>query len=119
AAVVEFGAGTGRLTRLLAPHVASIAAHDASAHMLGVAERHLRADGVANWTLEVADNKRLPVADGSADVAIAGWSFGHAVGWFPDSWREEIGAAVDEMCRVLRAGGVAVILETMTTGSET
>ena len=27
--------------------------------------------------------------------------------------------ALDEMCRVLRAGGVAVILETMTTGSET
>lgn len=119
ATVVEFGAGTGRLTRLLAPVVAAIAAHDASAHMLSVAERHLSAMGVTNWTLTPADNKRLPVPDAAADIAIAGWSFGHAVGWFPDRWREEIGAAVDEMARVLRPGGTAVILETMTTGSET
>lgn len=119
ATVVEFGAGTGRLTRLLAPRVARIAAHDASAHMLSVADRHLTTLGTANWTLEVADNKRLPVEDAVADLAIAGWSFGHAVGWFPDTWQEEIGAAVNEMARVLRPGGTAVILETMTTGSET
>lgn len=116
--VVEFGAGTGRLTRLLAPQVRSIHAFDASVHMLTVAERHLSAAGGTNWTLDTADNKRLPVEDDSADIAIAGWSFGHAVGWFPDNWREEIRAAVDEMARVLRLGGTAIILETMTTGSE-
>jgi ubiquinone/menaquinone biosynthesis C-methylase UbiE len=117
--VVEFGAGSGRLTRLLAPVVRHIHAFDASAHMLSAAEQHLTALGTANWALDVADNKRLPVEDSSADVAIAGWSFGHSIGWFPDSWREEIGAAVDEMTRVLRSGGTAIILETMTTGSET
>lgn len=117
--VVEFGAGSGRLTRLLAPVVRQIHAFDASANMLAAAEQHLTALGTANWALDVADNKRLPVADGSADVAIAGWSFGHSVGWFSESWREEIGAAVDEMARVLRPGGTAIILETMTTGSET
>ena len=117
--VVEFGAGSGRLTRLLAPLVERIRAYDASAHMLSVAEQHLKAMGVANWELGVADNKRLPVEDATADIAIAGWSFGHSVGWFPESWRDEIGAAVDEMARVLRPGGTAIILETMTTGSET
>ena len=119
ARVVEFGAGSGRLTRLLAPLVQRIRAFDASAHMLSVAEAHLTAMGVSNWELGVADNKRLSVEDDEADIAIAGWSFGHAVGWFPDSWRDEIGAAVDEMARVLRPGGTAIILETMTTGSET
>jgi ubiquinone/menaquinone biosynthesis C-methylase UbiE len=117
--VVEFGAGSGRLTRLLAPLARQIQAYDASAHMLSVAEAHLKRMGVTNWALGVADNKCLPVDDDGADVAIAGWSFGHSVGWFPERWREEIGAAVDEMARVLRPGGTAIILETMTTGSET
>lgn len=119
ARVVEFGAGTGRLTRLLAPLVQRIRAYDASPHMLGAAELHLTAMGVTNWELGVADNKHLPVEDRGADIAFAGWTFGHAVDWFPDSWRGEIGAAVDEMMRVLRPGGTAIILETMTTGSET
>jgi ubiquinone/menaquinone biosynthesis C-methylase UbiE len=117
--VVEFGAGSGRLTRLLVPVAGHVSAYDASAHMLSVADAHLRATGLANWELGVADNKRLPVDDAAADIAISGWSFGHAVGWFPAAWRTEIGAAVDEMERVLRPGGTAIILETLTTGSET
>ncbi len=117
--IVEFGAGSGRLTRLLVPFAGHVRAFDASAHMLSVADAHLRATGLANWELGVAENRRLPVADAAADIAIAGWSFGHAVDWFPTAWRTEIGAAVDEMERVLRPGGTAIILETLTTGSET
>lgn len=117
--VVEFGAGTGRLTRLLAPLVRSIQAFDASAAMLGVAKETLEGIGRGNWTLGVADNRRLPVEDRVADLAIAGWSFGHTVGWFPDTWRAEIGHMLAEMRRVLRPGGAAVILETLGTGRET
>ena len=119
ARVVELGAGTGRLTRLIAPLAKEIRAYDASAHMLDVARSRLESTGLTNWELGVADNKRLPVEDGAADIAIAGWSLGHAVDWFPASWRLEIGAALDEMRRVLRPGGTAITLETMTTGSET
>lgn len=119
ARVVEFGAGTGRLTRLLAPLAQRIRAYDASAPMLRVAAAQLRVSGVANWELGVADNKRLPVEAGAADIALAGWTFGHALDWFADAWRDEVGASVDEMARVLRPGGTAIIIETMTTGSET
>jgi ubiquinone/menaquinone biosynthesis C-methylase UbiE len=119
ARVVELGAGTGRLTRLIAPLAQEIRAYDASAHMLEVARSRLESTGLANWELGVADNKRLPVEDAAADVAIAGWSLGHAVDWFPESWRLEIGAALYEMGRVLRPGGTAITIETMTTGSET
>jgi ubiquinone/menaquinone biosynthesis C-methylase UbiE len=119
AEVVEFGAGTGRLTRLLAPLAKRIRAFDASAHMLGVAEETLRQMGGSNWSLGVAENKNIPVESGAADLSIEGWSFGHATGWYPDTWHEEIGAALGEMRRVLRPGGTAVLLETMTTGSET
>jgi ubiquinone/menaquinone biosynthesis C-methylase UbiE len=117
--VVEFGAGTGRLTRLLAPVVRSIRAYDQSAHMLSVAETTLKATGATNWRLEAADNRALPVESASADMSIAGWSFGHATVWNEAAWRADVEAAVDEMLRVVRPGGVAVILETMGTGSDT
>lgn len=116
--VVEMGAGTGRLTRLLVPHVKFVHAFDSAAAMLVVAARSLGEMGYTNWTVKQAENKQIPVDAASADVVIAGWSFGHGVGWYPETWREEIGAMVDEMLRVLRPGGTAFILETLGTGSE-
>jgi ubiquinone/menaquinone biosynthesis C-methylase UbiE len=116
--VIEFGAGTGRLTCLLAPVVRHVEAYDASAHMLTVAEAQLRALGVSNWRLAVADNRVLPAETASADVAIEGWSFGHFPAWYPETWRDEIRKALAEMQRVLRPGGTAILIETMTTGSE-
>ncbi len=117
--VVEFGAGTGRLTCLLAPIVCTIRAFDASPHMLSVAYAKLAHSTRPNWQLAVADNQMLPVAHRSADLAIAGWSFGHATDWHVGAWRDEVGGAIQEMRRVLRSGGTAIILETMGTGRET
>ena len=117
--VVEFGAGTGRLTRLLAPHVAHIHACDNSAHMLSVAERKLQAGGWQNWQLHVANNTQLPLPDHSADIAIEGWSFAHARGWFPDTWQNEVGQMIAEMQRILKPGGTFILLETLGTGYET
>src|SRR4029453_19407308 len=100
--VVEFGAGTGRLTLMLAPLVKSLSVFDGSQHMLDVTIDKLNQLDVANWHAEVADNRNIPVADSSADLSIQGWSFGHFCGWYPDTWRAEIGKAGDEMKRVLR-----------------
>jgi ubiquinone/menaquinone biosynthesis C-methylase UbiE len=117
--IVECGAGTGRLTRLLAPHVRSIRAYDASPHMLATAHNSLTAIGSRNWMLGIADNRALPEAARSADLVLEGWSFGHAIGWHPDTWRDEIGRMLAEMARILRPGGTAILLETLGTGSET
>jgi ubiquinone/menaquinone biosynthesis C-methylase UbiE len=113
---VELGAGTGRFTRLLAPYAAHIVAIDISMHMLEVAKRRLMSDGSKNNSLVQADHRFLPIADGQADVAIAGWSFGHLIGWHPDNWHHQIELAVSEMGRILRVGGTAIILETLGTG---
>lgn len=115
ARIVEFGAGTGRLTRLIVPHAAHVHAFDISAHMLRVAARTLPANG--RWSLAAADNRAMPLRDAVADGVIAGWSFGHATGWYPDAWRDHIGAALREMRRLLVRGGAAVILETLGTGT--
>jgi SAM-dependent methyltransferase len=117
--VVEAGAGTGRLTRLLVPVVRSIRAFDASGHMLATAEPILRATGSSNWTLDVARNDDLPVPNGSADLGIEGWSFGHATEWHADAWREHVGAALRELVRAVRPGGTIILLETMGTGRAT
>ncbi len=113
--VVEFGAGTGRLTRLIAPVVSELEAFEASAHMI----QHARlVPARRRLALRVADNVHLPLASGWADVAIEGWSFGHTTGWYPDRWRDEAGAALAEMRRVTRPGGAMILLETLGTGSE-
>lgn len=124
--VVEFGAGTGRLTCLLAPLVKSIHAYDESAAMLAVAECKLRESGQANWDMArsrfgfaVADHRAIPLPNQSADIAIEGWAFGHFVGWHPATWREEAGRALAEMERLLRPGGVMILIETLGTGFET
>jgi ubiquinone/menaquinone biosynthesis C-methylase UbiE len=114
--VVEFGAGTGRLTRLLALMVKHIQAYDISLQMLEVAKTTLELTGSTNWTLTVGDNRNLPAEANSADLTVAGWSFGHSQSWYPDTWRDEIGKALAEMSRILRPGGTTIIMETMGTG---
>jgi ubiquinone/menaquinone biosynthesis C-methylase UbiE len=117
--VVELGAGTGRLTRLLAPVVKTIQAYDVSADMLEVAAAKLRESGLQNWQTGVADHRELPVDDQSADLAISGWSICYTASGYEEGWQREVGKALDEMKRILRPGGTIIILETLGTGYET
>jgi ubiquinone/menaquinone biosynthesis C-methylase UbiE len=117
--VVELGAGTGRLARLLAPHVRSIRAFDASPAMLDIAREVLAQDGFTNCQLEVADHRSVPATDASADLVIGGWTICYAALWSKGSWRADLDAVLAEMSRVLRPGGSIVILETLGTGHET
>ncbi|MCP4427844.1 MAG: class I SAM-dependent methyltransferase [Chloroflexi bacterium] len=121
--VVELGAGTGRITRLLAPRARQITALDISPHMLGAAQDNLDLAGLGKPArsvhLAAADNRHLPIAAQTADLALAGWSLGHFVGWHPQDWREQIGQALAEMKRVLRPGGTLILIETLGTGRET
>ena len=117
--IVEPGAGTGRLTRQLVPHALHVHALDRSGHMLEEARKNLPGAPQANWSLTLADNSALPFPAACADIVIAGWSFGHSTLWNEAGWQAEVTRAVDEMERVLRPGGCAIILETLGVGAET
>lgn len=114
AIVADVGAGTGRFARMLVGRAAHVHLVDREPAMLDVARRALR-DG-EDVTFHVADARALPLADGSVDLAVAGWVFGHFPHWMPASWQAAVDAALAEMRRVVRPGGTIVVVETLGTG---
>lgn len=117
--VVELGAGTGCLTCLLAPLARSIQAYDISEPMLALAAAKLKRSGLTNWRAAVSDHRSLPAPDQCADIAISGWSICYLADWSGAGWRDEVLKALAEMRRVLRPGGVIILIETLGTGFET
>ena len=116
--IFDLGAGTGRLTLMLAPRAKSIRAFDASDEMLRVCRDRLVASGLSNWQVDVADHRQLPVEDGSADLVVSGWSVAYLAVWHPDSWRDELGKWLTEMKRVLNGAGTIILFESLGTGNE-
>lgn len=116
--VLDLGAGTGRLTLLLAPRVKSIRAFDVSAEMLRVCRERLIVSGLANWQVDVADHRSLPVEDHSVDLVVSGWSVSYLAVWNPERASQELDKWLAEMRRVLRKDGMIILFETLGTGSE-
>jgi ubiquinone/menaquinone biosynthesis C-methylase UbiE len=117
--VLDLGAGTGRLTLMLAPRVKAMRAFDASAEMLRVCRERLIASRLSNWQVDVADHRQLPLPDHSADLVLSGWSVAYLVVWHPESYRDELQKWMNEMKRVLRPGGKIILFESLGTGNET
>lgn len=114
--VFDLGTGTGRLMKILLPVARFVCGFDASADMLEVAWEGLARYRKGKWDLVLANHRQIPVAEGSADRLVSGWSLAYlALNQGPE-WREIIQAAFDRYYQILRPGGVMVILETMGTG---
>jgi 2-polyprenyl-6-hydroxyphenyl methylase/3-demethylubiquinone-9 3-methyltransferase len=93
AVLVDLGCGAG----LLAPHVAGKGYRHVGVDLTASALRSAAAHGV---TAVLGDVGAVPLADGCADVVVAGEILEHV----PD-----LPAAVREACRLLRPGGLLVI----------
>lgn len=88
--VLDLGAGTGKLTALLARPCLQVQAAEPDLRMLAVLRRHL-----PNVKAHHAPAERLPIADDSLDAVLVA----DAWHWFPHA------QAIAEVRRVLRAGG--------------
>lgn len=93
--LVDLGAGTGKLTRLLVPSGARVVAVEPVAEMRAKLEDVLPGVETVDGTAE-----RLPLADGSVDAITVAQAF-H---WF------DLKRALPELHRVLRPGGLLVLV---------
>jgi ubiquinone/menaquinone biosynthesis C-methylase UbiE len=114
--VADIGAGTGRVSFLLAPHVHRVFAVEPTRGMReqGMALKVKR--GIGNVEFLEGGYAALPLPDTSVDLVIEGWSLLHYFVHFcrPD-WRPKITHALAEIRRVLRPDGTIIFLETMGT----
>jgi SAM-dependent methyltransferase len=95
AAVLDLGAGTGKLTRVLAERYRDVTAVEPLANMRAMLERV-----VPGVTALPGSAERIPLDDGSVDGVFAAQAF-H---WFDKP------VALPEIARVLRRGGVFAIV---------
>ena len=95
AAVLDLGAGTGKLTRVLARRYGDVTAVEPLANMRAMLERV-----VPGVTALAGSAERIPLEDASVDGVFAAQAF-H---WFDKS------VALPEIARVLRPGGIVAIV---------
>jgi ArsR family transcriptional regulator len=98
--VADLACGTGSVAAEIAPHVARVIAVDQSPAMLKAARK--RTARLSNVELRRADLASLPIPDGSCDAALLLLALAYVA---------EPQGAVDEMARILKPGGRAVVVD--------
>jgi ArsR family transcriptional regulator len=100
--LLDIGTGTGQMLELLAPRIEAGLGIDASRAMLALARARLSRPGLTHCAVKLGDMYRLPIADSVFDVVVLQMVLHYA---------EEPGAAIAEAARVLRPGGLLVVVD--------
>jgi SAM-dependent methyltransferase len=99
--VLDVAAGTGHLSRAIAPHVQRVVALDLTPEMLAQGRREAEQEGLVNVLFESGEAEQLPYENEVFDLVVTRFSVHH----FAD-----VLGPMREMVRVCRRGGrVAVI----------
>jgi SAM-dependent methyltransferase len=107
--IADLGAGEGLISQLLARRAKAVWCIDNSPRMIEVGTELARKNGLSNLTYKLGDIEKVPLPDGSVDLAILSQALHHAI--HPQS-------AVQEAFRILRKGGQILILDLKEHGFE-
>lgn len=116
--ILELGAGTGRVTHLIAPLAKSIIATDLSYPMLKLAKGFLKHIDPPNWQPIMADHHALPLKNNLVDLVISGWSFHRVATGSKKNWQIAVNDALSRIAQILRPGGTILLIESLGTGYE-
>jgi ubiquinone/menaquinone biosynthesis C-methylase UbiE len=100
--LLDIGTGTGRMLEILAPRVEHALGIDQSREMLAVARVNLERAGLLNGSVRLGDMYQLALPDASFDAVVV-----HQVLHYAD----RPAAAIAEAARVLRPGGILVLVD--------
>jgi ubiquinone/menaquinone biosynthesis C-methylase UbiE/DNA-binding transcriptional ArsR family regulator len=100
--LLDIGTGTGRMIEVLASRVGQALGIDQSREMLAVARVNLERAGASNGMVRLGDMYQLPLPDASFDAVVI-----HQVLHYAD----RPAAAIAEAARVLRPGGVLLVVD--------
>lgn len=105
--VLDMGCGAGHASFAAAGQVTKVTAYDLSSQMLDVVAQAAKDKGFANIATQQGYAESLPFTDASFDVVISRYSAHH--------WHD-VGQALREVKRVLKPGGVMIIMDVMSPG---
>jgi SAM-dependent methyltransferase len=106
--VLDLGCGAGHASFAIAPHVKSVTAYDLSNQMLQVVRDEAERRKLRNVTTEQGRAEQLPFANASFDWVCTRYSAHH--------W-QDIGQAVGEVFRVLKPGGMFIVIDSCGSGN--
>lgn len=107
ARLLDVGTGGGHVAYLAAQHVREVMAYDLSEKMLDAVKQEAKKRGLANISTRQGPAEHLPFEDGAFDVVASRYSAHH--------WRD-VGMGLREISRVLKPGGVLVMMDTASPG---
>lgn len=105
--VLDMGCGAGHASFAVAAEVARVTAYDLSSQMLEVVAGAAQEKGFSNIDTQQGYAEVLPFADETFDVVISRYSAHH--------WHD-VGRALREVQRVLKPGGVLIMMDIMSPG---
>lgn len=108
--VLDVAAGTGHLTRAIAPYVRRVVALDLTPEMLAQGAREARLQGLTNVTFEQGEAETLPYPEAVFDLVVTRFSLHH----FADP-----SGPVREMVRVCRPGGRVAVIDLVSPADPT
>jgi ubiquinone/menaquinone biosynthesis C-methylase UbiE len=100
--LLDIGTGTGRMLEILGPRVGHALGIDQSREMLAVARVNLERAGLGNGSVRLGDMYQLALPGASFDAVVV-----HQVLHYAD----RPGQAIAEAARVLRSGGILVLVD--------